>query len=131
MDRDEEDTMARRIDIEKKLISKYKAPRGNVLFVLHDEVEELAETTGGILIPHAVENKHMHRVGTVIAAGSGIGSLSVGDRVLMDKRYGINVTHEDQVQCRMVMVSEDQVEAKLEGVAERDDYDHVKHGLSW
>lgn len=122
--------MARRTDVEKKLIGHYRAPRPNVLLVLHDEMKTETTTKGGLIVPADAALARVERVGTVISCGSKIQGVKTGDRVLMDKRLGITMRHEDEDSCRMVMVSQDQILAELDGEALNEDYDLVRDGLS-
>lgn len=122
--------MARRKDVEDKLIGRYKAPRKNVLLALHDEVLRESRSDGGIILPQAAILQRNERVGTIIAVGGDIEDVAPGDRVLLDKRLGLTVPHEDDERCRLVLISEDQVLGVATGDVEREDYDIVKDGIN-
>jgi len=122
--------MARRKDIEEQTIKTFKAPREDVLLVLYDELPIQVMLGSGILLPGDLGAKtKVERVGTVVSVGVKIRTLKVGDRVLMDKRYGITLPHEHMEACRLIMVSEDQVEAVLTGDDADKDYDISLEGL--
>lgn len=121
--------MARRKDVEDKLIGHIRAPRKNVLLALFDEIAREATTPAGVIVPQNTAADRMERVGTVIATGGEIAEVEPGDRLLLDKRLGYPVPHADDDCCKLVMISEDQILGILTGEPEREDYDLVKHGL--
>lgn len=121
--------MARRVDIEKKVLSTYRAARKDIVLILQDEVPSETKTEAGIIIPHQVAIDSIERIGTVVDAGKDISAVKQGDRVFMIKAYGINIPHPDSDVCRLVMVSLDQIEGILTGAARREDYDFYVDGL--
>lgn len=123
--------MARRADVEARLFVTHKAPRSDVLLVLYDEIPNYVTRPSGLILPGgAVSANRLERVGTVISVGLKVRGLEQGNRVLMNRRYGIEIPHEDMATSKLVMVSADQVLAILTGDAEREDYSFENHGLS-
>lgn len=123
--------MARRTDVEARLFTTHKAPRSDVLLVLYDEIPTDVQRPSGLILPGSVvATSRLERVGTVISVGSKVKGLEQGERVLMNRRYGIEIPHEAMATCKLVMVSADQVLALLIGDAEREDYSFEEHGLN-
>ena len=122
--------MARRKDIEQEVISKYKAPRPDVLLVLHDEIPLQVKLASGVVLPQNLGNKtRVENSGTVISVGEKIKGLKVGDRVLMDKRYGARIPHEYMETSMLVLISEDQVEGLFTGEDAEKDFEMSLDGL--
>jgi len=92
-------------------------------------MKELSETKGGLFLPSSTMQSRNERVGTVVAVGSKIEEVGPGDRVLMDKRLGITIQHDDSETNRLVLVSEDQVLGVLDGKPCDEDYDFVRDGI--
>lgn len=122
--------MARRKDVEAKLIGRLQPPKPDILLFLYDEEPAYTQRPSGVWIPGGQSVRfRWDRVGTVIAIGSKIKGLKAGDRCLIRKGYGLEVPHEDMGVCKLVRISQDQLEAKLTGKAEKDDYDLERDGL--
>ena len=101
------------------------------MLLLYDEEPAYSQRPSGLVLPGTVAaSKKYERTATIIAVGSEVTLVKSGDRVLINKAYGLEVPHEDMGVCRLVRVSEDQIEAVLTGDAEREDYAFEIDGLS-
>ena len=123
--------MARRKDVEGKLIGQIGSPRPDIVLFLFDEEPAYIARKSGLLIPGTMSTLkgRWDRVGTVIAFGSKVQGLNRGDRALVRKGYGLEVPHENAAECKLVRISQNQMEGILTGVAENDDYDLERDGL--
>jgi co-chaperonin GroES (HSP10) len=120
----------RRVDVEKKIIEKMRPVRSDYVFLIYDEIKS-SKTATGILVPPSVSHDNDNlRLATVVAVGTKIRTLKVGDRVILHKAYGNTLPHEDDHACRLAYVSEDQVEAIVTGDVEREDFNLAIHSLS-
>jgi co-chaperonin GroES (HSP10) len=119
--------MARHKEIERKIVSsKIRPVRKDGVFVLWDEIPKEVVADSGVVIPGDAAMMREDRIGTVVAVGVEAGGVQVGNRVLMHKGYNFEIPHDDSATCRLVYVSEDQIDAVMTGDAERDDYEHYK-----
>jgi len=113
--------MPRRMDVELELMGKLRVPRQDVLIVLWDELPAFGQK-GKLIVPGATAEQEMKwRTGTVLAVGDKVHMLKQGDRVLMQRAFGSRIKMPEAVgaynKCVMVVASEDQIDAVLEGKA--------------
>jgi len=123
--------MGRRKDVEDKLIGKVKSPKSDIVLFLYDEEPAYVKRKSGLFVPGtmSVLQSRWDRVGTIIAVGSRVQGLEPGDRVLVRKGYGLEVPHEHMAECKLVRISQDQIEAMVTGNAEKDDFDLERDGI--
>jgi co-chaperonin GroES (HSP10) len=104
----------RRNDIESKIFSlKLRPARRDGVILLRDEIAE-SVSPGGIIIPDVGQDRAKHRHATVISIGTDVREISSGDRVLVSAFCGIEIKHDDSHLCKMVLVSQDQIDAVID-----------------
>lgn len=101
-------------DVLKKVRKMGLRPaRRDGVLVLLDEIVE-SKTKTGILLLADGSNNERFRTGTVIGVGNEVKELHALDRVLLSKYLGLQIMHDDSYRCRLVFVSEDQIDAIME-----------------
>ena len=104
----------RRNDIESKIFSlKIKPAKKDCAILLLDDIND-SVSPSGIIIPASQEERQKHRHATVISAGTDVKEISPGDRVLVSAFCGIEIKHDDSHLCKMVQVSQDQIDAVMD-----------------
>ena len=104
----------RREDIESKILSlKLKPARRDGVILLQDEVAD-SISPSGVIMPASQEERQKHRHATAISVGQDVKEISAGDRVLVSAFCGIEIKHDDSHLCKMVLVSQDQIDAVMD-----------------
>ena len=102
------DTVVKRV-MEKGI----KPAVSDRVILLIDEIKKELKLPSGIIVLQVTAEETSTRSATVIAIGDEVKSVSKGDRIVLGKFYGLAIPHEDSDTCKMVVVSEDQIDALL------------------
>lgn len=86
----------------------------NQVILLIDEIAREKKLSSGVIVPQALEDATDIRMATVINVGADVTVVKSGDRVVVGKYYGIAIPHEDNNICKLVVISDDQIDAILE-----------------
>jgi len=106
--------MVQRKDVVKTIRNlKLRPVRKDGVFLLLDEIAG-EQTSGGIYLPPDTQQGEVYRYATVISVGDMVVDVAPGHRVLVGKYYGQEIKHEDSSICKLVMVSQDQIAAKID-----------------
>ena len=97
----------------KEELGNIRPPRDNWVILLHDEIVREKETEGGIFVLAEHADTLKYRIATVLGAGKDVLTLAEGDRVVVSKFVNTQIPHPWSDICRMVLASEDQVDATL------------------
>ena len=84
--------------------------RGVIL--IWDEIEKETRSDGGIILLNSEDIDY--RYATVIGVAGDVVSLKSGSRVVVGKFYGSEILYAHSSVCKMVIVTEDQIEAVLD-----------------
>jgi len=107
--------MAQNMDVVKRMIDSGVRPvRPNHVFLMLDEIQVETKLPSGIIVPVSTVKDEPMRTATVISAGSKVTTVKRMDRVMIGKFIGLEIPHEDSSTCKMVLVSEDQIDAMIE-----------------
>jgi co-chaperonin GroES (HSP10) len=98
----------------KSEFGSIRPPRDNWVILLHDEIVRENETEEGVVVLAQRADNLKYRPATVIGVGPRVHSLAEGDRVVLSKFVNVQIPHPWSQTCKMVLASEDQVDAKYE-----------------
>ena len=100
--------------IEKLIASKVRPVRKDGVFILEDDmVSETLTSCGIILLPKT--DLGSTRKATVVSVGQSVKDLKPNDRVVYQKAYGNPIPHEDDMFCRLLYVTVNQIEGVIDG----------------
>jgi len=98
-------------DVIKKVKGLGLRPvRGDGVFLLIDEIKTETKTDAGIIVLDQTTVQNPMRYGTVISVGKDVRELKPDDRVVLGKYYGVAIPHDDSSVCKLLSISEDQVD---------------------
>lgn len=87
-------------------------PKG--VFLLLDEMDRETMSPGGIILLPETTGDEATRQATVVSVGKDVQLVKKKDRVLVGKYYGQQIPHDDDEVCKLILVTEDQIEALIE-----------------
>lgn len=107
--------MVQRKDVIEKIKAWGASPaRRDGVFLVLDEIQRESKTPAGLIVLDQTTIQQDTRQATVVGVGKDVRGVRVDDRVVIGKYYGVEVPHGDSRACKMVLVSEDQIDALIE-----------------
>lgn len=97
--------------IEKVFEMGLKPTVSDRVILLLDEIKAEVELDSGVIVLKATAQESPMRTGTVIAKGEDVVAVEQRDRVVLGKFYGWAIPYEYSDVCKMIVVSEDQIDA--------------------
>ena len=98
-------------------IEKIKRELGNIrpvrkygVFLVLDEILREEKTPGGLIVLHSYSEGLGYRMATVLSTGVRT-TVKPGDRIVIGKYYGKAFDIQPSMKCKLIYISEDQIDA--------------------